>query len=416
MAIKMCGFLGLALVVVLALLIVPSSGQVTVVKVMNVVRAGADPASMTYDFGKGEIFMGSGAPYSTKGNIYVLCDANNSIVANIELTFEMVNRGYGSLYGLAYDSGKGEIFASIAIADTVAVISDNDNSVVSTINVGRAPMGVVYDSGKNEIFVANHESNTVSVISDVNDTVVKTINVPENPVCLVCDSAKGEIFVASYPSNVISVISDETNSIVATIPVNIATGWQSMAYDSSKGAIFAVNLGTDTVSVITNTVRATVSLPSNTMTAGIAFDSNTGEVLVGNIGPDSLSVISCNNNTVVQIVSLPAQPFQIVCDSGRGEIFVSNGDGSVTILTDSSGPHLPPPTVPNSNPEQNNESSDSKVNETDNQSANTDSNPDFPALAVASGAVAIVVIVAVAVLVYVKKRSNPLSPGKTKAP
>jgi hypothetical protein len=38
--------------------------------------------------------------------------------------------------------------------------------VTATITVGASPQGVAYDSGKGEIFVANSVSNTVSVISD----------------------------------------------------------------------------------------------------------------------------------------------------------------------------------------------------------------------------------------------------------
>jgi len=68
--------------------------------------------------------------------------------------------------GVAYDSGKDEIFVSNAESNTVSVISDSNNAVVATVSVGAYPYGVAYDSGKNEIFVANYDDSTVSVISD----------------------------------------------------------------------------------------------------------------------------------------------------------------------------------------------------------------------------------------------------------
>ena len=43
--------------------------------------------------------------------------------------------------GLAYDSGKGEIFVANYYTDTVSVISDSTNSVVATVTVGEAPRG-----------------------------------------------------------------------------------------------------------------------------------------------------------------------------------------------------------------------------------------------------------------------------------
>ncbi len=54
-------------------------------------------------------------------------------------------------YGVAYDSGKGEIFVTNLGADSVSVISDSTNAVVATVTVGNYPDSVAYDSGKGEI-------------------------------------------------------------------------------------------------------------------------------------------------------------------------------------------------------------------------------------------------------------------------
>jgi YVTN family beta-propeller protein len=87
----------------------------------------------------------------------------------------------GSPQGVAYDSGKGEIFVATSRGDylngTVSVISDITNTVTETIPAGIGPYGVAYDSGKSEIFVTNRYayfnvmfpptiSDTVLVISD----------------------------------------------------------------------------------------------------------------------------------------------------------------------------------------------------------------------------------------------------------
>src|SRR5208283_4375356 len=74
--------------------------------------------------------------------------------------------------GIAYDSGKGELFVANWLSDSVSVISDNTDTVLTNITVGSNPNGVAYDSGKDELFVANWLSNSVSVISDSTNTVV----------------------------------------------------------------------------------------------------------------------------------------------------------------------------------------------------------------------------------------------------
>src|SRR5208283_3356995 len=69
-------------------------------------------------------------------------------------------------------------------------------AVVANVHVGSSPFGLAYDSGKGEIFVTNLNDNTVSVISDSNYTVVATIHV-EAPFGVAYDSGKSEIFVTN---------------------------------------------------------------------------------------------------------------------------------------------------------------------------------------------------------------------------
>ncbi|MGA2524838.1 MAG: hypothetical protein ABSF65_11900, partial [Candidatus Bathyarchaeia archaeon] len=100
-----------------------------------------------------------------------------------------------------------------------------------------------------------------------------------------------------------------------------------LAYDSSKGEIFAAN-GYNGVSVIsdsTNTVVANVTGPSGIQ--GIAYDSGNGEIFVGN------SVISDSNNAVV--AQVPTALGLIVYDSSKGEI-IGGTNTEIAIFSNSS--------------------------------------------------------------------------------
>ena len=134
-----------------------------------------------------------------------------------------ISFGTAWLEGVAYDSGKGEIFVANQEGDTVSVISDSNNIVVATVNVGSSPHGEAYDSGRGEIFVTNSANDTISVISDSTNTVSETVNVGTyafrvevgiDPLGVTYDPGKGEIFVANYASNMISV-----NQILHFLPV-----------------------------------------------------------------------------------------------------------------------------------------------------------------------------------------------------
>ncbi len=104
-------------------------------------------------------------------------------------------------YGVAYDSGKGEVFVTNAGSDTVSVISDKTNAVVATVPMRYAPYALAYDSSKGEIFVTNGNAQTtlgtVSVISDSTNTVVANITVGTDPGGIAYDPSKGEIFVTN---------------------------------------------------------------------------------------------------------------------------------------------------------------------------------------------------------------------------
>ncbi len=280
------------------------------------------PYNVAYDSAKGEIFATQGTLVS------VISDASNSIVATIPVGT--------SATGIAYDAAKGEIFVSASNTDnTVSVISDASNSVVATIPVGTDPVDIAYDSAKGEIFVTNISSSTVSVISDASNSVVATIPAVIAPTGIAYDAAKGEIFVASYGSNSVVVISDATNTVVATIPVGKYPS--GMTYDETKGEIFVTNYGANTVSVIsdaTNTVVATI--PVDITPSDIAYDSGKEKIFVTDSGSNTVSVISDATNTVVATIPVGKDPSGITYDETKEEIFVANtGSSTASFFGDS---------------------------------------------------------------------------------
>src|SRR5438128_1114719 len=89
------------------------------------------------------------------------------------------------------------LLATLVIASSLVAPSARAQTVVATVSVGSNPVGVAYDSGKGEIFVTIPGPDTVSVISDSTNTVVATVPVGSFPNGVAYDSAKGEVFVAN---------------------------------------------------------------------------------------------------------------------------------------------------------------------------------------------------------------------------
>ncbi len=298
-----------------------------------------------YDSGKGEIFLNSG------DQTVVISDSTNKVVATI-------NDGSGTCGGMAYDSGKDEIFKSIffnglSSLSSVDIISDSTDSVVATIPMGFFTGAMAYDSGKNEIFVAytdSNESNSVWVISDTNNTVVAKIPIPYAPSDMVYDSGKGLIFTANnggYGGDSVTVISDSNNTVVANIIVG--TDPEYLAYDSGKGEVFVTHESDNTVAVIsdaTDSVMAYVTV--GYYPQGIAYDSGRGEIYVANpntsYGGNSVSVISDTNNTVIETIPNIPNPGNIAYDSGKSELFITLPlNDKVIVISDC--PNLTSPTI-----------------------------------------------------------------------
>lgn len=308
-------------------------------RVVGTILGISAPRGLAYDSTKGEIFVkgtGIGGIGGTT-NVSVVSDSTLKILANVSVPN---NSSFTDLYfenGMAYDSGKGEVFVANEYSGTVSVISDTSNTIVATIAVGSYPMALAYDSGKGEVFLTNDGPSNVTVLSDTTNSVVATITLGGtfNGIArgsLAYDSSKGEVFVASPPN--VSVISDQTNSVIATVPS--PDGSVGVAYDGVKGEVFATG-PSDNVTVISDTsnkVVTKVPLPPSSFPYAIAYDSGSGELFVTNVGRSiyfgsnfdrfTMSVVSDATNLVVATVQLGSAPEGMAYDSGKGEIFIVN--------------------------------------------------------------------------------------------
>lgn len=210
------GLIALTVAVLLSLsssvlLVRASPGVVATISESN---AGSYLSGAAYDSGMGEIFVAN----DLSNTISVIRDSDNAVVATIPVCFYPCGNAPPSnpySNNLAYDPGKGEVFATNFVSNTTSVIDDVTNTVTAVIRVGHAPYGVAYDSGKDEVFVANDLSNTVSVIRDSDNAVVATIPVGVYPQNMVYNSGKDEVFVSTIHGGVF-VIGDITTASTTT--------------------------------------------------------------------------------------------------------------------------------------------------------------------------------------------------------
>ncbi|MCI4351367.1 MAG: PKD domain-containing protein [Thermoplasmata archaeon] len=294
---------------------------------VTAVNVGSNPVGVAYDSGRGEVFV---ANYNSN-NVSVFTDTNGTVVASI---------GVGSNpVALAYDAARGEVFVTNTNSNNVSVIADVNNTVVASIPVGTAPFGIAYDAGLGELFVANVNSYNVSVISDTNNTVVASVPTGSatDPRFVAYDSGRNEVFVSQETTNNVTVITDSNNSIVTT--VHVGTNPFGLAYDAGRGEIFVATIGSNNVSVISdanNTVVAAIGVGTSPLDA--AYDPGLGEIFVTNSGTNNVSVITDSNNTVVATAAVGSYPYTDAYDSGIGAVAVANFvSGNVSLIPTGTG-------------------------------------------------------------------------------
>jgi len=244
--------------------------------VVATVTAGSSPYDVAYDSGKGEVFVAN----SGSGNVSVICDGSASCGGPPKLNTVVATVRVGSgPYGITYDAGKGEVFVANSGSDNVSVINDTSDAVAATVAVGSYPTDAAYDSGEGEVFVTNSFSpGSVSVICDGSascggspklNTVVATVPVgpTSSPWGVAFDNETGELFIANAATSTVNVISDLTNSVVAN--VSVGSGPQDVVYDSGKAEVFVTNEGSYTVSIIE--VLCTVTFTETGLPTGTSW-------------------------------------------------------------------------------------------------------------------------------------------------
>ena len=175
---------------------------------------------LAYDSGKGEIFVSN----SAKNTLSVISDSTNKVVANMTFGRDPEELAYDAAKGLVFvaDTVSGNFFLLPGAGNTyqasgnVSVISDSTNTVIASLPAGDNPLGVAFDSGKGEAFVTNPPDNNVTVISDSSITSPATSSISSSSTSAVISSSSTSSSSVSSTSSPIVSSSSSTSSSSAS--------------------------------------------------------------------------------------------------------------------------------------------------------------------------------------------------------
>jgi YVTN family beta-propeller protein len=271
-----------------------------------------DPDGITFDPTNGELYIANG-----ENGVNVVNPTLNRVVANISTSFET--------WGVAYDGGTNQIFATDFEDGNVSVISVATNSVIATIPVGAYPTGATYDPAQGEVFIADSSSSTpgVSVINDTTETVVATVSLGNFPEYVLFDPLTDDVYVTNVDT--VTVLSGTTNSIVVNFTLD-GSG-NGFVFDSGRGEVFmSVSDGNLTVfDASANTLVGNISVgpPGTTGLGKLAYDGAAGEIIVTG-DTFTVYVFSDSNNSRIATITVGFSPYATAFDSARSELFVTS--------------------------------------------------------------------------------------------
>lgn len=248
---------------------------------------------------------------------------------------------------------------------TVSVVDLTSNAVTHTLAVGANPSGVAVDHATHTAYVTSrgtqghdgrYTGNTVTVIDTLTNQVAATLPMvvpgldPDYalPSDVAVDHNTGFAYVTvhtivSLPGyRQVSVIDPASKSIVDTIsvgysPLSITIDDAThTAYVENGGQLTVIDLTTRTVSRVVDHVDGQlVAFDVATQTVWIAAAGGPPPFAqrrdVGFVG-GSVSAFDLNTNRVVATVNVGGSPLGIAVDPGAHTVYVSNANGTVSVI------------------------------------------------------------------------------------
>lgn len=158
------------------------------------------------------------------------------------------------------------------------------------IPTGENPDDITYDKGSARVFVFNGRSNSATVIDAKTGKVAATIPLAGKPEFAVSDG-KGHVYNNLEDKNQLVEIDAAKATVTKTIPLTGCDGPSGMAYDVKDRRLFSVC--SNRVMTVTDPDAGKVlsTVPIGAGSDGVAFDNGTGYAMSSN-GDGTLTIVS----------------------------------------------------------------------------------------------------------------------------
>jgi YVTN family beta-propeller protein len=231
--------------------------------------------------------------------------------------------GLKRAHGIAISPETGHGFATSGIDDQITMF---DTKTLATIKVikstGSNPDAIEYDSGTKRVYAANHGSGDITVIDPASGEVVGTVKFGEGKLEGLAFDGRGTGFVNAEDKSAVYAFDLKTLTPKAKWPAAPGEGGTGLAIDAAHHRLFSA-CGNNKMVVLDSDTGKVVATPAiGDDPDGLVFEPATSRVFVSNVD-GTLTIIqegSADKYSVLQTVKTQPGCRTITLDEKTGRV------------------------------------------------------------------------------------------------
>ncbi len=239
-------------------------------------------------------------------------------------------------------------FTSNGLENSVSIFNLDTLAVVGKVKVGDGPDAILYDPATQRVFTFNEKSRDATAVDAVKGTVIGTIPLGGTPEFAVSDG-KGELFVNIESKSEMAVLDSRRLSVEARWPLAPCQGPTGLSIDTKNRRLFSSCRNKLLAVMDADNGKLITTLPIGMGTDGTAFDPGTGSIFVS-CGEGVMTVVHEDSPTqfrVTENVATMQGARTLALDPDKHEIFLVRAQLGPPPGPDSGLP-MRPTIVPNS--------------------------------------------------------------------
>jgi YVTN family beta-propeller protein len=223
----------------------------------------------------------------------------------------------------------------------VQILDTDTGKLVGDITGFKHTHAVALDDIGRYGYSTDGDANQVVVFDRASRQIVTKIDAPQDPDFIIFEPQTERVLAFNHASYDASIIDTKTNKVIASIAL---PGEPESAQADGKGIIF---LNIETAHAIVRIdaqalkVTATWPLAPCERPTGLGFDSD-NQRLFSVCGNQKMAIVDSVAGKVVATADIGARADAAAYDAKHGLVFSSNGDGSLTILSQASADRYEP--------------------------------------------------------------------------